>query len=770
MEINFETFKAKRDDVDFSLCMSLPEHTWRVVRAGISLVERLSLKADDRAYWLPKVIRCAIWHDIGKIHPAFQKNLKVGNSKGSCIRHEIISLWMCEQCLALPDDELFAIATHHKGIIPIGAAIGKRLCEDDISNKGYLASLLKDASELLVHTPDIVQQWATLFGDETLQIKPSENFLQNTLSPKLLSYLKEKGQKDHLTDRLPFAMMRGLLMAADHLGSSLNESELPNFKPLYLTDFYATVKSKSGRKQRVPFRNFQEQMQLYKDNCVLHAPTGSGKTEAALSWIYANQTINSRLFYLLPFTASINAMVRRLENVYGNSRVTALHSKSLDFFYEEAIEECSNYEQSEERARAKQSASHEIFYPVKVATLHQVLKHALHGKGWDMTLFDYQNALFVVDEFHTYDAHLTGMMLATLKWLKQECNIRVMLMSATIPDFLLKVITCELLDGNEKKIIRPNPAKPSDAAILNRIRHKLICHERMTILDSLNVIENCLADEKQTTLVIVNNVRSCQILGEKLARYNPVLLHGGFNREDRREKENKITNEDKAKQPRLLIATQAIEVSLDIDYGVAFIENAPIDAIIQRFGRVNRSGKRKEPSIIHLFENSIGNISKVYPYRVTDTWNAMLELHGKELSEQTLMEVCNRVYKDGYSQEEMDNFQMGFQHEQINQFREKIFAGHWQEWIEDVIEASSQKIEVLCYNLFSKYVKLKEDGRFIEASQLLVQTYPWVVPSDERSKTDPTKHGVWVGQRLRYSSEIGFVRESNSAGVFDDDF
>lgn len=54
------------------------------------------------------------------------------------------------------------------------------------------------------------------------------------------------------------------------------------------------------------------------------------------------------------------------------------------------------------------------------------------------------------------------------------------------------------------------------------------------------------------------------------------LLHSGFHKKDRIEIEKAITNEDTSKRPQLLIATQAVEVSLDIDYDVAFIEKAPI--------------------------------------------------------------------------------------------------------------------------------------------------------------------------------------------------
>ena len=69
------------------------------------------------------------------------------------------------------------------------------------------------------------------------------------------------------------------------------------------------------------------------------------------------------------------------------------------------------------------------------------------------------------------------------------------------------------------------------------------------------------------------------------------MLHGGFNQRSRRKIERFVTNTEKNLRPQLLVATQAVEVSLDIDYNTAYIENAPIDSLIQRLGRVNRGGK-----------------------------------------------------------------------------------------------------------------------------------------------------------------------------------
>src|SRR5690606_39865403 len=133
--------------------------------------------------------------------------------------------------------------------------------------------------------------------------------------------------------------IRALLIAADHLGSARMEDSIPKYKALKIADF-------QPKKDDIvfPFRPFQKVLQNIKTDVILHAPTGSGKTEAALSWIYANQTKNSRLFYLLPYTASINAMVGRLQKIYGEDKVTALHSKTLDFFYNQLAEEDSNGE------------------------------------------------------------------------------------------------------------------------------------------------------------------------------------------------------------------------------------------------------------------------------------------------------------------------------------------------------------------------------------------------------------------------------------------
>ncbi len=86
----------------------------------------------------------------------------------------------------------------------------------------------------------------------------------------------------------------------------------------------------------------------------------------------------------------------------------------------------------------------------------------------------------------------------------------------------------------------------------------------------------------------MQHCKQAQIVFAALNSENKFLLHSAFNANDRSKKEKQLLEND----TKLLIGTQAIEVSLDIDYDIIFTEPAPFDALIQRFGRVNRKGNK----------------------------------------------------------------------------------------------------------------------------------------------------------------------------------
>ncbi len=754
----FDQFFAKSDGET-----TLEMHTRYVITAGKNLIFSLPLDDKEKEYWESKLLRCTVLHDLGKIHQEFVDRLR-DESSGD-IRHELISLLFCLNFLDFEDDELFAIATHHKGVVNTHLDTKGTFSPNQIGN--YIPQWYNSDSSIF--SKENMIQWLNMFD---VQIKVVEREEVKELPKNVKMFLNAKYQKrivPKISDRKLFSLTRSLLMAADHLGSARKENDIPKYKSLSLKDFQP---QKDGK--LFPFRPFQERLQTIKTDIVLHAPTGSGKTEAALNWIFTNQTENCRIFYLLPYTASINAMVSRLQSHYNSEVVTALHSKSLDFFYEELSEEYSNEEKDfkkiEKEARDKKSLSKELFYPVKVATLQQVLKTSLKGKGWEFSLFDYKNALFIVDEFHTYDALLTGMLIATVKLFRKLFNAKFFFLSATIPDFMLKIIIDEVFDGDRSKVVRPDKSLPLDRLILDRKRHQLYSFSSSTILDKIHLVLKYLRDDR-SVLIIVNNVKTAQQLYEEIEFNGDIqLLHGGFNKRDRTIIEKRITNKNRSNRPRLLIATQAVEVSLDIDYDVAFIENAPIDALIQRFGRVNRAGKKQIPPIDHqfspkeetvpvyVFENSIGKTPFYEQGVLRDTWNELIKLSGKEIGEDDLINACNTVYKDGYNESQLRDFENGLNNSIIKNFEIDWIAGSWRDWIEDILQKGNQKIEVLCFNLVDEYERKISEKRFIEANQLLVQVYPYEATiAKEREQGD-----TLVAINLDYDSQIGYYQRKST--------
>lgn len=745
----FDQFLAKSDGKT-----TIEMHTRHVIKAGENLIERLPFDESEKLYWKEKLFRCAVLHDLGKLHSEFQRRLK--GTKGVAIRHEVISLWFCENFLELTEDELFAISTHHKGVM---RSDGNSRLEMDALECHMQAHYESDKDLLHVNT---LVEWLKLMQ---LEVVVLEKEIQPEITKESIKLLHQKHQDKVIGEvqkRKRLSLMRALLIAADHIGSARAENDIPTYKQIRIVDFQP--KDKDGK--YIAFRNFQQQLQNVKTDVILHAPTGSGKTEAALSWVYANQQKNARLFYLLPYTASINAMVIRLQKVFGKERVTALHSKTLDFFYEQLAEETSNYEtldyeKIEQAARSKKLLSAELFFPVKVATLHQVLKTSLKGKGWELSLYDYKNALFVIDEFHTYNALLTGLLLASIKLFRKLFNARFFFMSATIPNFMLNKIVEEVFDGEKGKLIRPNPNMECDNAVLNRKRHILYCQANMVINDKIHLIKEYL-DEGKSVLVVVNNVKSAQQLFTEIDFKNNdkiALLHSGFHKRSRIEIEKRITHDKPEQRPQILIATQVVEVSLDIDYDVAFSENAPVDALIQRLGRVNRAGK-KVLAPIYLFKNIIGNTKYIYDEdTLNDTWKYLFELNEQELSEHDLVTVCNEVYKNGYNENQQKDFEQGLGNSTIQNFETDWVAGDWNNWIEDILEKNNQKVEILCGNLVQEFEDLLKEKRYIEANQLLVHVYFYELNGTiyERDK----KKNVIVAYDIEYDERIGYRKKQD---------
>lgn len=744
---------------------TLVAHTYAVMKTGLEIIRRLALPEEQKERLKRKFIIAAILHDLGKVHPWFQKRLN--GDKEVDIRHELVSLWFCVRFLKLDGDILFAIATHHKSIEGSDVSRNKCLSLLDLTNFDNLYNESAGTMEL-----STLENWLKLFPLEHISC---ETVVVDTLTVdhKVIKTLRRKAQPRNLSvgERKDYSLLRALLQAADHIASAETLSVIHY-------EGVALEKIQPGKNDSpLPFRHFQEVLKTWISDLILCAPTGSGKTVAALIWVYANQSANSRLIYVLPYTASINAMAKYLKRIFGEKKVTVQHSKSLGFIYDELVNEASacepDYRKLGNKAKSLNSLGREIYYPVKVTTLHQILRIPFYGRGWEFAALDYHNALFIIDEFHTYNALLTGMMLGTVRLFRRLFHAKFMFLSATIPDFLLKKLITEVYDGDERVLLRPDSRFDSDAAVMNRKRHRLVCHAGEDIIQWVPEIEKRL-QQGLSVLVVVNNVRTCQQIYQAINfdKDKKSMLHGGFNLKSRKEIEEAITNEDKSKRPRLLVATQAVEVSLNIDYNEAFIENAPIDVLIQRFGRINRDGGlccgsgNKITARIHLFEKIHGRTPFYDDGLLRDTWNCLSALDGRDLSEDDLTAVCNKVYKDGYTEAQSADFNQGLL--AVKDFEKDWLAGYCTDRIDDFLNKSNQqKVDVLCSNLEDEYRELIGQKRFIEANELLVSVYPYYTTD---LKPLPGGKSVLVAKDLFYDSQIGFTekgpdcRESKQEG------
>jgi len=138
-------------------------------------------------------------------------------------------------------------------------------------------------------------------------------------------------------------------------------------------------------------------------------------------------------------------------------------------------------------------------------------------------------------------------------------------------------------------------------------RHIIYKHEEF---DHLHAMIGEALEKQEKVLIVCNTVKRSQQIFEELSALFPevpkMLLHSRFRRKDRRDREERLENEfNKGEGPCIVVSTQVVEVSLDINFDRMITKAAPIDALIQRFGRVNRKRLPKEKRTlkpIHIVE------------------------------------------------------------------------------------------------------------------------------------------------------------------------
>ena len=571
------------------------------------------------------------FHDFGKAAVGFQNSLNSNNYWG--YRHEILSA-----CFIISLNDIFpevtinaiglTIITHHKDV--------KKLRKDyQIKNK----------------------EAKRVFDEKLFELKPNFDELISYLN--LVPKLSEKylGYKLKTPNNISFEDLRSVYNQT--VLNYFKDFKIGNYNELHgiYGYFLKGFMNASGSKYEIlsavkngdlytfdSLRKTQLIASKTKGSSFLIAPTGSGKTEASFLWADNNQTDNfsKRIFYVLPFTASINAMYNRLVKDLGSDELVGIsHGKASYFIYKSV--ESGDYDESNFETKRIQNLTKKIYRPYKILTPFQLIKFFFGVKGFEMGLSELTNSLLILDEIHAYDARVTCLLLESLKILKSKFDVDIFIMSATLPSFLKNLFSKELDISNFISL----DSKELDSFT----RHKV------NIIN--NCIENCCdkilndINSGKKVLIVCNTVDKAQFIYEWFKEKdvdNSALLHSRFILKDRERIEKNLDNLN------LLIGTQAIEVSLDIDYDVLYSEPAPLDALIQRFGRVNRRGWKDDIiKQVNIFKIGSDNDKYIYNQNLVNKTLDVLN-NFDILPESKIQEIIDHVYSEGYDSKNQETF------------------------------------------------------------------------------------------------------------------
>lgn len=647
---------------------TLAQHTWYVLQRLSEFIRLRPSLPDELG--VPRLWHVLFWsafiHDFGKAAAGFQNRLRGGERWTH--RHEVLSLAFVDWIA--PDfspDELnwlvAAIASHHKNASQIQRLYAPPDEFDDDQLVPLVAELNDDTIKKLWRWIDACAlDWITVLGFDSLEVTsillPAEEKALNQVKkegPARIKYwlrnfrrfVKRLNKTKDIKTIIGTLTLRGYLMNADHSASShlgellsvrIDQAGILSSRHLKWANLYA----------------HQQSAAQTTGSILLTAPTGSGKTEAALLWAakqVADNQNTPRLFYTLPYQASMNAMKLRLDESFGARNVGLQHGRALLAHYRmmlEADNDDANPARLAERVKQARNMADLNYPPVRVFSPYQMLKGPYQLTGYEKLLSDYHHALFIFDEIHAYEVKRLALILNTIRYLRQSFKAEFMMMSATFPT-LIKQWLREILDDPTEVIANQRVFKAFQ-------RHRLqLLEGDLTDPENIDLIAD-EACEGKSVLVVCNLVARAQYVYYELQNMleeegvKVELLHGRFNGRDRLNKETLVRDyagrDEEKRKPLVLVATQVVEVSLDIDLDTIYSDPAPLEALVQRFGRINRRRLNKKLANVHVFnEPSDGQI--IYDEILIKRTLSILEReNGNSIDEGEIAGWLDEIYAD----------------------------------------------------------------------------------------------------------------------------
>ncbi|MBK9290291.1 MAG: CRISPR-associated helicase Cas3' [Bacteroidetes bacterium] len=589
----------------------------------------------------------ALWtslHDIGKATPSFQTKIierkivlerEFGLSfvQFSEIPHgyasfKIIKTWIDRRNLPTGTLEIAKIISIHHGKIPNFVDIDEYYDTGDCMWEALQCELIDY----------FVYNWSTLFGINFESIFPKINFNHNgfitlsgltTLADWIASMADYFPKEENPSD-----FSKYLILAASSAEKAVSESGF---------DILASFSNKSF-KELFPGLIASELQELTGNLTItqepsltiIEAPAGEGKTEAALYLAYKQLLLrpNNGLYFALPTMATTNAMIERLlaflklaHNVKASGKFinfrlihgkALLQPKQIELF--NAWNKIKNVDGTNPEdgivvtAAWLTSNKRSLMAPYGLGTVDQALTGVLKVKHFFLRLYGLSGKTVIIDEVHAYDVYMQHLIHRMLQWLK-ALNCNVILLSATLPSAFRNAFfrSWQSNDECDNKLSNNYPlvchTSRKGIEIIEGFKTRKKTRLELRYIDSdPNIIGTCAfeyAMQGAAVAVICNTVRRAQKIFKILVELNQqqdvhiVLFHASFIHKHKLEIEERVKAFfGKGRQSLvkvLLVATQVVEQSMDIDFDVMISDLAPVDLLLQRAGRIHRHDNIERP-------------------------------------------------------------------------------------------------------------------------------------------------------------------------------
>lgn len=536
-----------------------------------------------------------IAHDLGKINQCFQERTnKTINSSGSSsksvdeIDHNLLSGAFLGEILkgvklSEPTKQIIykAIVFHHKNYLYYLENY-QRFSYDKIQKAifNHIENAYTSTDAPIVELNNYIRE----------KIGSSDAINILNLDYDFFDYYNEWFDEKGDDAKCSYLILKGMLHLCDYVASSGYKDYgdfyfSPDEKKNIDDSLYSFLVKKTNE-QEIAFKDFQQKTADNLDKNILTiAFTGSGKTVADHRWS------GIRKFYLVPTRISGEAFYLDSLKIYGEEKIGLLHGDTglyIDNTDEDSIS----------LTEGTYQLTRHLSRPYIISTIDQIATSIFKYPGYEKVFSALINAKVTVDEIHLLTPKMYLLLLYLASFLAQnKFNTRFHFMSATVPqiykdkleetgiDFLLNEVSIDSKNSASIKIGGNKFESSTSSSVKIETIKKWI-------------------NSSPRVLIIVNTIRHAMELYDDLINsiypQNIQLIHSRFKFEDKKKKYSKILDNS---SPGIWIATQVVEVALDIDFPIVISELSPFESLIQRMGRCNREGKL-EKGHFYVFEHS----------------------------------------------------------------------------------------------------------------------------------------------------------------------